>query len=652
MSDKLAPARHRKLDDGPDAAEDKLSRARHRRLPAAGDASAGAVRAAGAGVAGRGAERLGAHGRPSARKGAFAQGADVEEAAETEAVRFAGAAAEGDVATPPVEVLDENGEPAAGSARMGTVSASAGIMSVCVLLSRITGFARTWAMAFALGSTFLSSSYQVANNLPNMLYELVMAGMLVTAFLPVYISVKKKLGDAAGNEYASNLLTIVTALLGAVSLLGILFPQAIVYTQTFYSDQDTMGTAVFFFQFFAIQTVFYGGSSILSGLLNANRDYFWSTVAPVANNLIVIATFVLFALVSPANPTLALYIIAIGNPLGVAAQMLIQMPALRRNGIRLRPRVNLRDPALRDTVALGAPTIIVMVCSFVTVSVMNAASYCFADDGPSIITYARLWYALPYSLLAIPITTALFTELTHLHEDGDHDGFVRAVTSGTSQIMFLLIPFALYLVVFAFPLVTLYHFGAFTMDNVAQIAAFLAGLAAALPLYGVSSYLQKVFSSLRKMGVFALASVIASVVQVALTMLAVFAFQQGASVPIESIAWASVTFYLVADMAAFVYLKRRFGHVGITSIVRACVLGTLLGGAGALAGFGMLQGLQFVFGALSGSIPQAFLYVVAGGVVSLAVTFGLAVKLRLPEASFIMDIVGKVTRRFGRKRAR
>lgn len=235
---------------------------------------------------------------------------------------------------------------------MGTVSASAGIMSVCVLLSRITGFARTWAMAFALGSTFLSSSYQVANNLPNMLYELVMAGMLVTAFLPVYISVKKKLGDAAGNEYASNLLTIVTALLGAVSLLGILFPQAIVYTQTFYSDQDTMGTAVFFFQFFAIQTVFYGGSSILSGLLNANRDYFWSTVAPVANNLIVIATFVLFALVSPANPTLALYIIAIGNPLGVAAQMLIQMPALRRNGI---PPAPAREPARPGAARHGGP---------------------------------------------------------------------------------------------------------------------------------------------------------------------------------------------------------------------------------------------------------------------------------------------------------
>lgn len=638
MSDKLARARHRRPEaEDASGIDGKIARARHRRMPAA---------PAGGGAGAGGSEPVrGAH---ATRNPAGAGGAGGQ------AGKAAATPPESAVPAPPVEVVDGNGEggagAAGGSARMGTVGASAGVMSVCVLLSRITGFARTWAMAFALGSSFLSSSYQVANNLPNMLYELVMAGMLVTAFLPVYLSVKKKLGNQAGNDYASNLLTIVTVILGAVSLLGILFPQAIVYTQTFYSDQDAMGTAVFFFQFFAIQTVFYGGSSILSGLLNANRDYFWSTVAPVANNLIVIATFVLYAAVAPANPTLALYIIAIGNPLGVAAQMLIQMPALKRNGIRLRPRVNLRDPALRDTVALGAPTIVVMVCSFVTVSVMNAASYCFADDGPSVIAYARLWYALPYSLLAIPITTALFTELAHLHEDGDRTGFVRAVAGGTSQIMFLLIPFALYLVVFAFPLVTLYHFGAFTMDNVSQIAAFLAGLAAALPLYGVSSYLQKVFSSMRKMGVFAFASVVASVVQVALTMLAAFACQQGAPLPIESIAWASVAFYLVTDVVSFAYLKRRFGHVGIASILRACVLGTLLGGAGALAGWGVLQGLSLAFGGLDGSIPQALAYVVAGGVVSLAVTFGAAVKLRLPEASFIMEITDKAARRLRRGR--
>ncbi len=536
------------------------------------------------------------------------------------------------------------------SAHMETVGASAGMMSACVLLSRITGFARTWAMAFALGSTSLSSSYQVANNLPNMLYELVMAGMLVTAFLPVYLSVKKKLGNEAGNDYASNLLTIVTVILGAVSLLGILFPQVVVYTQSFYSDQETMGTAVFFFQFFAIQTVFYGGSSIISGLLNAHRNYFWSSMAPVANNAIVIVTFLLFAAVYPSNPTLALYVIAIGNPLGVAAQMLIQLPALKRCGIRLRPRINLHDPALRDTVALGAPTIAATVCSFITVSIMNAASYCFADNGPSILAYARLWYTLPYSLLAVPITTALFTELTHLREDGDRAGFAHAVTDGTSQIAFMLIPFALYLIVFSFPLVTLYHFGAFTMENVDQIASFLRALAFALPLYGVSSYLQKAFSSLRKMGIYAAASVVASVVQVALTMLGVFAYQQGATIPIESIAWASVMFYLVVDVISFAYLKHSFGHIGITAIVRSCALGILLGGAGALVGFGVLQVLSLAFGDLNGSVLQAFVYIVVGGAASLAVTFGIAAKLHLKEASFLTDAIGKVVRRIGSHR--
>ena len=117
--------------------------------------------------------------------------------------------------------------PSQGGADQGSTAAiggSAALISICTIISRITGFARTWAMAFALGSTLLSSSYQVANNLPNQLYELVCGGMIVTAFLPVYVSVKKKLGQRAGNEYASNLLTLVVLLLGAVSLLCMLFP--------------------------------------------------------------------------------------------------------------------------------------------------------------------------------------------------------------------------------------------------------------------------------------------------------------------------------------------------------------------------------------------------------------------------------------------
>lgn len=522
------------------------------------------------------------------------------------------------------------------------IGASAALMSICTIISRITGFARTWAMAFALGSTMLSSSYQVANNLPNMLYELVIGGMLVTAFLPVYLSVKKKLGNEAGNAYASNLFTIVIILLGALSAVCIAFPAQVIYTQSFFSDQTTMGDATYFFQIFAIQIVFYGVSSILSGLLNANRDYLWSSIAPVANNLIVIASFVAYVFVEPTNATLALLIIAVGNPLGVFIQMAMQWPALRRNGIRLRLRLNLRDPALRETIALGLPTILVMIGSFVVVSVQNATSYAYTEDGPSIIMYARLWYTLPYSFLAVPITTAMFTELSDMHADNNFAGIKRGIVNGTNQILFMLIPFAAYLIVFSVPLVTLYHAGAFTMDSTYQIASYLCALSLSLPIYGVHSYLQKAFSSLRRMGTFAIVNTIISVMQ-ALLIVGAAAFT---TLPIESIAWSSIAFYLVGDVMLFAYLRIRFGKLGLGSIFRACVLGTIFGVIGAAAGAGILLALETFVAPLSGSIPQAFGYVVAGGLVALFVTFGPAAALRLPEAIFFTSVIDKFTRKF------
>lgn len=106
------------------------------------------------------------------------------------------------------------------------------LMSVLVMISRITGFVRTWAQAYALGVTVLASCYSVANNLPNQLYELVVGGMLVTAFLPVYLSVKKKLGTRAASDYASNLVSIVLLLMGLVCVIGFLFAYQVVYTQS------------------------------------------------------------------------------------------------------------------------------------------------------------------------------------------------------------------------------------------------------------------------------------------------------------------------------------------------------------------------------------------------------------------------------------
>ncbi len=545
------------------------------------------------------------------------------------------------------EVANRRSE-GSGALSAESVGASAALISICVIISRITGFARTWAMAFALGSTFVSSSYQVANNLPNMLYELVMGGMLITAFLPVYLSVKKQLGDRRGNEYASNLLTIVVALLAIVSVLCMVFAGQIIYTQSFYSNQDEMALAVFFFQFFAIQIVFYGASSIVSGLLNANREYFWSSFAPVFNNLIVIASFILYAIIAQTDQNLAFLAIAIGNPLGVFVQMAFQIPALKKVGIRLRPRIDWHDPALADTLRLGAPAVFVTVCSFATVSAQNAASYVFAGNGPSVIAYARLWFTFPYSFLAVPVTTTLFTELSDMQADGNTRGVVAGIIDGTRQILFLMIPMALYLVVFSTPLVTLYHIGAFTADAIGQIASYLAVMAVALPFYGVNAYLNKIFSSIRRMGVFSVINFVAVAAQVAVTLGAAWAYQLGLDVTLESIAASTIVSYVIGDVIAFAYLRRHFGPMGLGAVVRSFFVALALGGAGAVVGYGVLVGLTLGFGPMDGSVARAFAYVVVGGCAALVVTFGPPVRGDWPEASFISGAVRKVARKLRR----
>ena len=237
-----------------------------------------------------------------------------------------------------------------GSSDYSTVGRSAGLMTILTIVSRVTGFIRTWAMAAAIGMSLLSSSYQVANNLPNMLYELVMGGMLVTAFLPVYMGVRREQGREASNEYVGNLLGILLLVLGGISLLGTVFAPGFIWTQSFLSgDGGSMDTAAFMFRFFAIQILFYGLGSVFSGVLNAHRDYFWSTFAPVLNNVIVIASFMGFAPVSAQfGERAGIILIAAGTTLGVFVQMACQIPALGKHGVHPHIHIDFKDHALRQ----------------------------------------------------------------------------------------------------------------------------------------------------------------------------------------------------------------------------------------------------------------------------------------------------------------
>lgn len=556
-----------------------------------------------------------------------AQSRDLRSSVATRTSQYRGAVVD-------APLSEDDSEPSA-----ETVGKSAVLMSALVIFNRITGFFRTWAQAYSLGATLTASAFTVANGLPNALYELVMGGMLVTAFLPVYVSAKKRAGRAGAIAYASNLLSLVTIFMAALAILSFIFAGEIIWTQSFSASAEfDRDLSIYFFRFFAISIVLYALSSVISSVLNAERDYFWSTAAPVMNNVVTTTSFLLYGFLADAGQQqLAILVLAVGSPLGVFSQVAMQIPALRRHGVRLRPRVDLHDPCIRETLSIGVPTLVVTFVSFATTSVQSSCSLSVNPNGASIIYYARIWYMLPYSVFAIPITTAMFTELSSYVASGKMRRFVEGLAHGSGQILFLLIPFAFYLIVFSPCLARILGGGRMSAEDVHTLAVYIGWLSVSLPGYGLCTYLQKACSSLRRMKLFAIAECIAGAVQIAICL--IFTPRFGFNV----VGFSSTFFFASVDLVTLLFLRRELGGLGIGSMARSSIRATLLGAAGAALGFAILTGLQLLFTPLSEEgMITAFMYAVIGGIPAVLLTFGVAIVRGMPEVAFLSSMFGRL----------
>ena len=537
------------------------------------------------------------------------------------------------------EEMTEAAETGSHDEQRASAGRSALLMSVLVIVSRITGFIRTWAQAYAIGATVLASCYAVANNLPTQIYEVVTAGMLVTAFLPVYMSVKKRLGTDAAADYVSNLTSIVLVITAAVTLLSIVFAVQLVWTQSFSAAEDfDSSLAVWFFRFFAIEIVLYALSTIFSGVVNAERDYFWSSVAPIFNNVVTISSFLLYALLADTNPSLGLLILALGNPVGVFVQMALQIPSMHRHGIHVRFRIDLSDPSLKDTLKIGVPSIVILVTSFVTASIQMNATLTFTAIGASVADYAHPWFTLPYAVLCVPIMTTLFTELSDEYALGKIDDFCATVSTGASQIFFFLAPFALYLMVFSRPLISI--FGTrFSEEAIVLATVYLAGRAPSLPVYGVGMYLQKVFSSTRKMGLYAFANVLGSALQIAMLLFV------APHIGLWFVPFTSFIFFAFFDAFMFASLKRDYPQIALRPLFMGIIRSAVLGIAGAAVGMLILNiATPLLMPHFSLVIGSVLLCVIAG-IPSLIVTYGLALALHVPEANTIHTLLARILKR-------
>ncbi|HVW32894.1 MAG TPA: murein biosynthesis integral membrane protein MurJ, partial [Acidimicrobiia bacterium] len=378
-------------------------------------------------------------------------------------------------------------------------------VAIGTALSRLTGMVRLAAMAYALGFDRLADSYNLANTTPNIVYELLLGGVLSATLVPVFVEQRENNDDHA----TSAVVTVTTVALVLLTGLGILVAPAVVRLYTLRLSDPTTAhaqqeVATALLRMFMPQMLFYGLTAIATALLNARRHFAAPAVTPVFNNLLVTAIFLALPRISRGHLTLegvrhdhlTMLLLGVGTTAGIAAMALPLLPAMRRAGIRLRPVFDLRHPAVRKVVRMSGWTagyVAVNQAALWLVLVLANAT----RGGVSVYQGAYVFFQLPHGLVAVSLMTTLTPELAETATRQDFAGFRRNFALGLRLMALAILPAAAGLFVLAHPVVTLLlQRGALTAAQSGVTAACVALFAVGLLPFSLYLYALRGFYAL------------------------------------------------------------------------------------------------------------------------------------------------------------
>jgi putative peptidoglycan lipid II flippase len=507
------------------------------------------------------------------------------------------------------------------------------VMSVGTALSRITGFLRLTAMAFAVGVAHsrVADAYNVANNTPNIVYELVLGGILTSVVVPVFVEWLDKRTREEAWDVARSVLFIGLLVLSVIMLVTILAAPVIVrlYTLQLHGrgTEAERELATFFLRWFMPQIVFYALGAVVTGLLNAHRRFAVPMFAPILNNLIVIATMLAFAAMSPQrHPTLSgvttsqKLVLAVGTTIGVVAMSVVLLPSLRRVGFRFRWHIDWRHEAVRRIARLAVWVFLYVVMNqlgLLVVIILAAREVEYTAYQAAFILFQ-----LPHAIFAVSIMTALLPALSSRWAAGDRDGFRALLARGLRSTAFIVVPAAFGYIALAQPIVRLLlqHGAAGRAATTNVTGQILVLFSIGLFSFSAFQLLLRAYYATQDTKTPALINVAAVALNTAVNFLYFFTFHLG----VKGLALGHATAYTFAAVVAAVSMRRKLsglqGRVvlrGISKVVAGAAV-TGLASLGASRALAAVVDTHSVIGQLAqvtGSVAVGLLVFVAAALV-------------------------------------
>jgi putative peptidoglycan lipid II flippase len=536
--------------------------------------------------------------------------------------------------------------PAKGPDGAAGLRRASGVMALGTMASRATGFLRTVAIAAAIGTGALGDAYNVANTTPNILYDLLLGGVLTSVIVPVLVRASKE--DADGGEaFASSLLTLVAVGLGTMAAISVAAAPLIIkiYLAAGGAEQDL---AVTFLRWFLPQIVFYGIGATIGAILNVRRSFAAPMFAPVLNNLIMISICIVFVFLPGPRPASVgtitgtqTAVLAGGTTLGVIVMTLALLPSLRAVGFRYRPRLDIGDPRLRTATRLAGWTLLYVAVSQAGYLVVVRLSS--GQTAYTVYTYAYQVFQLPYAVIGVSVITALLPRMS-AHAAQGNAGAVRDDLAGGLRLTGVaIVPAALFLLALGQPVaVAVFEHGAVSHADALEIGDALSAFSVALVPFALFQVQLRAFYAHQDSRTPALVNigVVATNIVAGVTLAALV--PDGTRAVALALAFAIAYLVGVATMVAL--LRRRLGSLDGYRTVQLLTRVSVAAGVGAVTAAFTCWGVRAVAG--SGWLGSALAVAVAGALggglfVSVGTRMGIA------ELTSLRRTVAALARRFG-----
>jgi putative peptidoglycan lipid II flippase len=548
--------------------------------------------------------------------------------------------------TPPAEPGDEQ----------GSVAHHGAVMAMGSLVSRGTGFVRTIVLGAAIGAAAVSDAYNLANTLPNMVYELLLGGVLASVVVPLLV--RAKLTDAdRGEAYAQRLLSLATVFLAVATTLATLC--APLLTMLFTDDKTTEASKhlITTLSYLLLPEIFfYGIAAMLAAVLNTRGHFAAPMWTPILNNIVVIATagvFVLLPTVVPLQPetitTAQVLTLGVGTTLGIVVQALGLWPALRRVGFRWKWRWDFRSLNLGQLGRIGAWMLVYVLVSQLGVVVIQRLANLAGQQGtpthpvpgPAIFNNAYLLFMMVHGIVAVSIITALMPRMAAAAAAGRHRDLADQLSLGTRLSSVVLIPATVaYLVLGRQIGISLFQFGKYTHEQAIATGWVIAVGGLGLVPFAISQLQTFAFYAMPDTKTPALLNLPVVAVRIGLDLF--FFVVLPAYWVASGLMAGNAISYVLATVLGYWLLRRRIGRLDLIDVFRP--LGRLAGAA-FVAGVVTWASVEVLTRMMGDGKVASIVQLVVGGAVLTVVYIGVASLLRVRE---VLDVVTMVRSRFRR----